>query len=84
MRHFLGSLFKKNLSHVYLTHTGSIHKTVRHLKYTLKKQRLKITQPEKVHFINVNELKIIQIELFSFFHFKCAAAYESGLFCMAH
>ena len=32
--------------------------------YTLKKQKLKITQLEKVRFIKVNELKLTQIELF--------------------
>ena len=35
-------------------------------------------------FVKVNELKIFQVELFSFFHFNSAAAYESELFCMAH
>ena len=33
-------------------------------KYTLKKTRLKITQHEKMCFINVNELKLTQVELF--------------------
>ena len=33
-------------------------------KCTLKKQRLKITQLEKVCFIKVNELKLTQVELF--------------------
>ena len=32
--------------------------------YMLKKQRLKITQLEKVRFIKVNELKLTQVELF--------------------
>ena len=32
--------------------------------YTLKNERLKITQLEKTHFIKVNELKLSQIELF--------------------
>ena len=30
--------------------------------YTLKKQRLKITQLEKVRFIKMNELKLTQVE----------------------
>ena len=37
------------------------------LPYTLKKQRLKIIELEKVRFIKVNELKVTQVELFSFF-----------------
>ena len=32
--------------------------------YTLKKQKLKITQLEKVPFIKVNELKLTEVELF--------------------
>ena len=35
----------------------------------LKKQRLKITQLEKMRFIDVNELKLTQVEIFLFFHF---------------
>ena len=34
------------------------------LIYTLKNQRLKITQLEKARFIKVNELKLTQVELF--------------------
>ena len=52
-------------------------------KYTRLKN-FKITQFEKVCFIKVNELKLTQVELFSFFHFMCAAANASELFCMAH
>ena len=52
--------------------------------YMLKKQRLKVTQLEKVRFIKVNELKLTQVELFLFFHFICVAANASELFCMAH
>ena len=52
--------------------------------YTLKKTRLKITQLEKARFIKVNELKLTQVELFSFFHFMCADANASEFFCMAH
>ena len=37
-----------------------------------------------LHFIKVNELKLTQVELFSFFHFMCVAANASELFCMAH
>ena len=44
----------------------------------------KLIQLEKTRFIKVNELKRIQVELFSFFHFMCAAANVSELFCMAH
>ena len=50
---------------------------------TLKKI-LKITELEKVCFIKVNELKLTQVELFSFFYFVCIAADTSELFCMAH
>ena len=51
---------------------------------TLKKQRFKITQLEKVRFIKVNELKLTLVDLFAFFHFTCVAANASELFCMAH
>ena len=51
--------------------------------YKLKKQRLKITQLEKVSFMKVNELKLTQVELFQFFHFMCDTANASDLFCMA-
>ena len=44
---------------------------------------MKITQLEKVRFIKVNELKLIQIELVSFFYFMCAADNAFELFCMA-
>ena len=37
-----------------------------------------------MRFIKVNELKLTQIELFSFFHFMCAAANASELFCVSH
>ena len=37
-----------------------------------------------VRFTKVNELKLIQVELFSFFHFMCAAVNASELFCMAY
>ena len=39
-----------------------------------------------MRFIKVNELKLTQVELFSFFHhhFKCVTADVSELFCMAH
>ena len=46
----------------------------------LKKQRLEITQLEKVRFIKVNELKFTQVELFSFFHFMRAATNAFDLF----
>ena len=37
-----------------------------------------------MRFIKVNELKLTQVELFSFFHFVCAAANASELFCTGH
>ena len=42
-----------------------------------------MTELEKVRFIKVNEIKLTQTELFSFFHFICATANASELFCMA-
>ena len=36
-----------------------------------------------MRFIKVNELKLTQVELFSFFHFMCAAANVFELFCIA-
>ena len=53
-------------------------------KYTLKNQRLKITQLEKARFIKMNELKSFEVELFYFFHFMCVAANASEFFCMAY
>ena len=50
--------------------------------YTLKKEDF--TQLGKERFIKRNELKLTQVELFSFFHFMCAAANSSELFCMDH
>ena len=44
--------------------------------YTLKKI-LKIIELKKVRFMKMNELKLTQVELFSFFHFKCVDAYVS-------
>ena len=35
---------------------------------------------EKVRFIEVNELKLTQVELFKFFYFVCVAANASELF----
>ena len=45
-----------------------------------QKTKLKINQLKKVRFIKVRELKLIQVELFSFFNFMCAAANASELF----
>ena len=45
---------------------------------------LRITHLEKVRFIKVNELKRTQVELFSFYHFMCAAANASEMFCVTH
>ena len=50
--------------------------------YTLKKEKLKITQLEKVRFTKVNELKLTQNEILSFFHSLCVAASASELFCI--
>ena len=36
-------------------------------------------QLEEVRFINVNELKLTQVNLFSFFHFMCVAGNASEL-----
>ena len=47
-------------------------------------ERLKITQLEEVRFINVNELKLTEVELFLLFHFKFVAANVFELFCAAH
>ena len=43
-----------------------------------------MTQLDKARFMKVNELKLTQVELLYFFHFMCAAAHASELFCMAH
>ena len=51
---------------------------------SLKKQRLKITQLEKVSFIKMNELKSTQVELFSFSHFMPVAVNAFELFCIDH
>ena len=45
---------------------------------------MKVIQLEKARFIKLNELSWIQVELFSFFHFMCAADNASELFCMAY
>ena len=43
-----------------------------------------MTQLEKMHFIKQKELKLTQVELFSFYDFNCVAANESGLFYVPH
>ena len=43
-----------------------------------------MTQLENMNFIKVNELKLIQVELFSFFHFMCVVANAYELVCMTH
>ena len=50
--------------------------------HILKRQRLTITQFEKARFIKVNEFKLTEVELFSFFLLMCAASNASELFCM--
>ena len=52
--------------------------------YPLENQRLKITQLEKEHFIEVTELKLTPVELFQLFHFMYVAANAFELFYMAH
>ena len=37
-----------------------------------------------MHFSDVNLLKLTQVEVFSDFHFMCADANASELFCKAH
>ena len=37
-----------------------------------------------VRFMKANELKLTQVQLFSFFPFMCAVANASEMFCMAH
>ena len=37
-----------------------------------------------MRFIKVNELKLTQVELFSFFYYMCVAATASELFCMVY
>ena len=53
-------------------------------KILFQKTRLKITQLKKVRLVSVNELKLTQTELISFFHFVCDAANSLELFSMAH
>ena len=48
--------------------------------YTLKKQRRKITQLEKARFIKVNVLKLIQVELLSFYDFHSALKNPANLY----
>ena len=60
------SIYKKHLSEL-------IYKR-------LKNKNLKITQLEKARFIKLNELKLIQVEFFSFCQFMCVAANASELF----
>ena len=48
------------------------------------KTTLKIAQLEKLRFINANEMKLTQVELFLFFYFMYGAANASELFCIAH
>ena len=63
--------------------TEEFYRSILSLLYA-QKSRLKITQFEKLRFIKVNELKLTQTELFKFFHFMCAVANPSELFCMAY
>ena len=37
-----------------------------------------------LYLTNLNELKLTQVELFSFFHFMCDAANAFKLLCMDH
>ena len=45
---------------------------------------MKIAKLMKVCFMKVNELKLTQVELFSFFQLMCVAANASELLCLAH
>ena len=45
---------------------------------------MKITQLKKVHFIKENELKLTQVELFLFFHFKYVGANVYDSFRLAY
>ena len=49
-----------------------------------QKLRLNSTQLENVRFMEVNELKLTQVELFQFFHFMGVAANAFELFCSSH
>ena len=57
-----------NKLHYINTKVENISKTkqiaIDFFMYTLKKERLKITQLVMVHFIKMNELKLTQLELF--------------------
>ena len=70
---FISFLFKSGKTIITFSYT-----------YTHKKQRLKLTQIEKVRFIKVNEVKSTQFELFSFLPFMYAVANASELFCIAN
>ena len=50
----------------------------------MHKKRLEIIQLEKVRFIKVNELKLTEVAILSFFQFLRVAANASELFCVAH
>ena len=43
-----------------------------------------MTQFENERFIKMNELKLTQVDFFSFFHFICVAANASELSCIDH
>ena len=49
-------------------------KFLRQNLFTRLKKKIEKSEVEKVRFIKVNELKLTQVELFSFFHFMYAAA----------
>ena len=56
-----------------------------HLSRSIRlKNKIEITRHEKVRFIKVNELKLTQVELFSFFRFMCVAAKAFEVFYMTH
>ena len=52
-------------------------------RYTLLKQKFGKTQLQKVCFIKMTELKLTQVELFSFFNFKSVVVSVSELFYVA-
>ena len=75
----------KRLKYDFISHLLKISKQCKLLKHLhSQKQKLKVTQFEKVRFMKVNELKLTHVELFQFFHILCAAANASELLCVAY
>ena len=79
------------MSGKYMRNKTLIYISLLYIAPTRLKARLKIAwenalekQLEKVRFTKVNDLKLTQVELISFYHLSCVAANASELFCMAH